>query len=111
VSECCHYATSNLATTFSPWPLVSLAPGKVRQDLANGQRPKAASVSATGFVEVKSLEMKLMASHLHQVRQSQVLELRDIGSTPQLPTLQCAYQHLLLLSRDPARPIREVALG
>jgi hypothetical protein len=42
--ECGHYATSDFVAAFSPWPLESLAPGKVRQDRVNGQRPKAASV-------------------------------------------------------------------
>ena len=103
-----HYATSNLGTAFSPWPLESLAPGKVRQDRANGQRPKAASVVATELVAME--RVKFMALRLHQVRQSLVLELLSTGSKPQLPKLQREYLHRRQQVRDLNRPTLEVEL-
>jgi hypothetical protein len=110
MSESRHYATSNLGTAFSPWPLESLAPGKVRQDPVNGQRPKAASFTATAdLVDVELV--KLMALRLHPVMQSLVLELPSTGSKQQLPKLRCEYPHQLLLSHDLGLPIREVVLG
>lgn len=110
MGECSHYATSSLGTAFSPWPLVSLAPGKVRQDRANGQRPKAASVFVTAELFEK-LRIKVMALRLHQGQQNQALVLLGTGSTQQLPRLQCEYQLRLLLSRDQAQPIPEVVQG
>ena len=109
MGKCSHYATSNLGTAFSPWPLVSLAPGKVRQDRANGQRPKAASFLVTAVVEIN--RFNVMALRLHQERQSLVLVLLGIGSKPRSPKLQFGYQLRPRLSHDQVRPIREVALG
>ena len=77
--KCRHYATSDLDAAFSPWPLESLAPGKVRQDRFNGQRPKAAANCVTA--DLLELEgVKVMALRLHQVRQSLALELLGIES-------------------------------
>jgi hypothetical protein len=108
VSEGSHYATSDLDASFSPWPLESLAPGKVRQDRANGQRPKAASFLVTAVVEINRLNV--MALRLHQEQQSLVLVLLGIGSKPRSPKLQFGYQRQLQQARDLARPIPEVEL-
>ena len=107
--KCRHYATSDLDAAFSPWPLESLAPGKVRQDRANGQRPKAASVVATELIAIE--HVKFMALRLHQVRQSLVLELLGTGSKPPLPKLQREYQRQLQRVRDQDQPTHEVVLG
>lgn len=108
--KCGHYATSDLVTAFSPWPLESLAPGKVRQDRVNGQRPKAASIVVTAdLVEIE--RFKVMALCLHQVRQNLVLVLPSTGSKQQLPKLQHGYQRQLQRVRDQDRPTHEVVLG
>jgi hypothetical protein len=89
--------------------LESLAPGKVRQDRANGQRPKAASFLVTA-VEVEINRLNVMALRLHQEQQSLVLVLLGIGSKPRSPKLQFGYQRQLQQARDLARPIPEVEL-
>lgn len=105
-----HYATSDLVTAFSPWPLESLAPGKVRQDRANGQRPKAASVFVTADLD-EIFRVKFMALRLHQGQQSPALALLGIGSKQRLPKLQLEYQRQQQLTRDQGRPTHVVALG
>ena len=108
MGERSHYATSDLVAAFSPWPLESLAPGKVRQDRVNGQRPKAASMFvAAGLVAIDRVEVALMALRLHRVRQSLVLALPSIDSKQRLPTLQFEYQRQRLQVHDPVLPIRE----
>ena len=102
-----HYATSDLYAAFSPWPLESLAPGKVRQDRVNGQRPKAASV----FVNADLVEIdrvKFMALRLHQEPQSLALGLLGIDSKQQSPKLQCECLRQLLPAHDLVLPIPEV---
>jgi hypothetical protein len=90
--------------------LESLAPGKVRQDRVNGQRPKAAAI----FVAVDLVELdriKVMALRLHQVRQNLVLVLPSTGSKQQWPKLQheCLLQLQQVHGQD--RPTHEVVLG
>ena len=111
VGECSHYATTDLVTAFSPWPLESLAPGKVRQDRVNGQRPKAASIFVVAGLEAMNrVEVVLMALRLHQVRQSLVLVQPSTGSKQRWPKLQFGYQRQRLQVRDPVLPIRAVEL-
>ena len=110
MGKCRHYATSDLVTAFSPWPLESLAPGKVRQDRVNGQRPKAAAFCVTtDLVELDRINV--MALRLHQVRQNLVLVLPSTGSKQQLPKLQHVCQRQLRRVRDQGRPTPEVVLG
>ena len=106
VRECSHYKTTNSDAASSPWSLESLAPGKVRQDRANDQRPKA--TSAVMFWFLRSTVTFMAEPRLHRGLQSLVLGRLSTGSRRRRPKLQFGYQHQQLQVRDPGLPTHAV---